>query len=97
MPVSQARVATSSASRYLTQLCKHWGHKFDVTYTSETGRVPFGPDRVCTFMAEPELLTMRIETADQDALARLEGVVVEHLKRFAFREDLGDIRWTRTA
>ena len=97
MSVSEARVATSSASRYLTQLCKHWSHKFDVTYTPEAGRVPFGPDRACTFKAEPELLLMRVEAADEDALTRLEGVVVEHLKRFAFREDLGEVQWTRTA
>ena len=38
---------------------------------------------------------MRIETADAEALNRMEGVVIEHLKRFAFREDLGEIHWTR--
>jgi hypothetical protein len=30
-------------------------------------------------------------------LERTQGVVIEHLKRFAFREDLGNVQWTRAA
>ena len=40
---------------------------------------------------------MRIEVADPETLDRMEAVVVDHLKRFAFREDFGDIAWTRKA
>ena len=29
---SQAQVRTEHASRYLQQLCKHWSHKFAVTF-----------------------------------------------------------------
>jgi uncharacterized protein len=39
---------------------------------------------------------MRAEAPDQDALERLQRVVVDHVKRFAFREDLGEVQWTRT-
>jgi uncharacterized protein len=95
MPISECHIATPLASKYLQQLCKHWSHKFSVTFTPQTGRVPFAPDRDCTFEATPETLTMRIKASDPDALARMESVVVDHLKRFSFREDLGDIRWTR--
>ena len=38
---------------------------------------------------------MRIDAPAGD-LARMEGVVVEHLGRFAFREAL-DVRWTPVA
>jgi hypothetical protein len=95
MPASECRIATASASKYLQQLCKHWSHNFSVEFTPEQGRIPFAPDRAATFEATPELLTMRIETADVEALNRMEGVVIEHLKRFSFREDLGEIHWTR--
>jgi len=95
MFVSEARVSTASASRYLQQICKHWSHKFAVEFTPEHGRVPFSPDRSCDFSASDETLTMRIQTADETTLERTQNVVVEHLKRFAFREDLGDIRWTK--
>lgn len=95
MHVSEAHVPTASASRYLQQICKHWSHKFPVEFTPETGRVPFSNDRRCEFSANADALTMRIEAADEATLERTQHVVVEHLKRFAFREDLGDIRWMR--
>jgi hypothetical protein len=41
----------------------------------------------------PKGWTFAIE-ADADALPRLQEVVIDHLKRFAFREDLGAPVWT---
>ena len=96
MRVSQAQIPTASASRYLQQLRKHWSHKFAVELTPEQGAIPFAADRRCLLQASPDRLTLRIEAADEAALARMEGVVADHLKRFAFREDLGDIAWRRT-
>lgn len=95
MHVSEAHVPTASASRYLQQICKHWSHKFPVEFTSESGCVPFSEDRRCDFSANADTLTMRIHASDEATLERTQHVVVEHLKRFAFREDLGEIRWTR--
>lgn len=97
MPTSLARVHTAEASRYLQQLCRHWSHKFPVENTAQRGTVPFGEDRVCTFEAEPDALVMRIATPDPVGLTRLENVVADHLARFAFRESLGDITWSRAA
>ena len=97
MPASQATVATTSASRYLQQLCKHWSHKFAVEFTPEQGKIPFDEARVCTLEASPEQLALRIEAADDATLERMQGVVIDHLKRFAFREDLGNVQWTRSA
>ncbi|GBU17760.1 MULTISPECIES: DUF2218 domain-containing protein [Methylobacterium] len=97
MPTSQARVPTAEASRYLQQLCRHWSHKFPVESDASHGRVPFGEDRVCTFDAEPDALLMRVATSDPAGLTRLENVVSDHLLRFAFREGLGDITWSRAA
>ena len=89
---SQAQIRTEHASRYLQQLCKHWSHKFAVSFDPTHGVVPFPTSR-CTFDATPDVLTLRIDAAPDD-LARMEGVVAEHLGRFAFREEL-DIRWTQ--
>ncbi len=91
---SDARVATEHASRYLQQLCKHWSHKFAVTFDPAHGVVPFG-EATCTFDATPEALLMRLEAAPGE-IARMEEVVTKHLERFAFREAL-DIRWARAA
>lgn len=38
---------------------------------------------------------MRIEAADEATLERTQNVVVDHLKQFAFREDLGEISWKK--
>ena len=95
MPASHATVTTTSASRYLQQLCKHWSHKFSVEFTPQQGVIPFDPTRVCRLEALPDRLALRIEAADDATLERMQGVVIEHLKRFAFREDFGEVQWER--
>ena len=96
MPSSQARVSTASASRYLQQVCKHWSHKFAVEFTPEKGHIPFSDGRMCNLEATPDILTLQAEAPDLEALERLQRVVVEHIRRFAFREDLGEVQWTPT-
>jgi hypothetical protein len=86
---SETRVPTALASRYLQQFCKHWGHKLPVEFTAEKGHVSFAADRAASFQVEPGVLVLRIEASDEDALRRMEGIVVNHLRRFTFREDLG--------
>src|ERR1700742_5355930 len=95
MPASHATISTASASRYLQQLCKHWSHKFAVEFTPERGTIPFDETRRCTLDASPERLALRIEAADDATLERTQGVVIDHLMRFAFREELGEVRWER--
>ncbi|MFN3348188.1 DUF2218 domain-containing protein [Pseudorhodoplanes sp.] len=95
MLMSEAQISTASASRYLQQLCKHWSHKFPVAFTADSGTIPFSEDRRCEVSASADALTMRIHAADEATLVRTQDVVIDHLKRFAFREDLGDVRWTR--
>lgn len=92
MPISQARVTTELASRYLQQLCKHFAHKLPVTFDPERGRIEFSIG-VCELTAAPGVLTMCAEAADDTALTQLEQVVARHLERFAFREP-PEIAWT---
>jgi hypothetical protein len=92
---SEARVATELPRRYLGQLCKHFQHKLPVELTETHGRVEFAMG-VCTLDAESVagVLLMRVEAADEAALAKLEDVVARHLERFAFREALA-VAWVR--
>ena len=94
MFTSEATVPTKSASRYLQQLCKHWSHKFAVEFNPQHGTIPFDASRACILDAADDHLTIRIEVADAATLERMQDVVADHLKRFAFREDIGDMRWT---
>lgn len=95
MPISRAYVPTTSGARYMTQLCKHWAHRLDVSYNETTGRIAFDEERRCVLHAAPEGLEIEVETVGDEQLARTQDTVVNHLKRFAFREELGDISWRR--
>lgn len=90
---SRASFETEHGSRYLQQLCKHWSHKFPVEFTPEKGEINLGEGRVCQLEANPAKLTMIAQAPDNDTLARLEGVIVKHVARFAFREEMGDVSW----
>lgn len=92
MATYSAEAKTENASRYLQQLCKHWSHKFEVTFDPQHGRIPFDADTVCLLDARQDRLDMCLEGADAERVAHLTGVVSDHLKRFAFREAL-EIEW----
>lgn len=82
-----ADVATPHAARYLGQLCKHFAHKLPgVDFTPTEGVVPFSIG-VARLRADEGALTIDLEAsaAEMDAL---KDVVVRHLVRFAFREEL---------
>lgn len=53
MHAIEAAIPTAEASRYLQQLCKHWSHKLDVSFTPNDGRVLFSEQSVCLLNAAP--------------------------------------------
>ena len=95
MAKSIAHVPTTSASRYLQQLCKHWGHKYPVDFDAKRGEIslPMGPVRM---QALDDTLDVELETEDAAGFDRFESVVAEHIQRFAFRETL-QFDWKRDA
>lgn len=93
MHQSQAIFSTGSASRYLQQLCKHWAHKFPVTYTPEQGEIDLGEGRLCRLAASSQSLTMQAVAPDEATLTRLQDVIVKHVARFAFREEMAGVEW----
>lgn len=95
MPASTARIATEHASKYLQQLCKHWSHRLAVEFDPADGLVNFDENRRCRFHAEAGQLDLRVETATDEELERTQGTVFNHLKRFAFREELAEPEWRR--
>ena len=87
MTTSRAHVQTASASRYLQQLGKHWGHKFPVEMTPEHATIdlPFGR---CTLDADAVQLTVDLAGSAEADMDKFEEVVAEHLQRFGHRETL---------
>lgn len=92
MPSSEARIPTEHASKYLQQLCKHFGHKIPATFDADKGHLTFEMGTTA-LAAEPDVLVLHNEAPDAVGLTRLEGVIASHLVRFAFREEL-KINWT---
>ena len=92
MPASTAIVPTTHASRYLQQLCKHWSHKFDVTFDANHGSIPL-PLGSAKLDAGAEALTVTCTVPEGGDLARLQQVVADHLDRFAFREAPLPFEW----
>ena len=88
---SSALVATAKASGYLQQLCKHFGHKIEVQFSSDAGRIVFDFG-VAELVAGADGLSMIATAHAAEDLARLCRVLASHLERFAFREDI-KIHW----
>jgi hypothetical protein len=92
---STARVPTAQGARYLQQLCKHWSHSLQVSFTAAEGSVTFPRegrgstwpgDARLRLRAAPDALECRLEASAAGQLEALKGVVARHLDRFAFRE-----------
>ena len=95
MVEATAAVPTTSGSKYLQQLCKHWSHNLTVEFDAEQGRVIFPRDaRGAEWAADGEVrfhaattrLDVTVVASSLEHLAALEGAVARHLDRFAFRE-----------
>ena len=92
--ISTAKIKTAHAGKYLVQLAKHWSHRFpDLTWNETRADIPF-PAGQCVVTSKENVLAISLTVPDEETASRLENVVAEHLKRFAFRESL-EIVWQR--
>ena len=92
MATSTTKVTTENAIRYLQQLCKHWSHKYDVTFDAHKGHISFGNGQLVDLTADAGVLSLAVTDVSSDATLVLNKVVEDHLRRFAFREQL-DFTW----
>lgn len=83
---------TRFASRYLTQLCKHFAHKVEASFDDATGRVALGtgPVRVS---ADEVRLTVEVSAPDDKTLVEARDIIDRHLVRFAHREGFEALNW----
>ena len=86
MFTSKATVTTNRASGYLQQLCKHFEHKIEVQFDTQTGQIKF-PFGSCVLAADQEVLELVVAAKSQPDLAKTCRVIASHLERFAFREN----------
>jgi hypothetical protein len=82
MTTSTATIATVEPARIILRLCKHWGHKFPVSYDDTQGRIEL-PSALCLLTAGEGTLTARLEGGPDTDLDRMEQVVADHAQRMA--------------
>ncbi|MCP4827041.1 MAG: DUF2218 domain-containing protein [Shimia sp.] len=85
--------STRHASKYLTQMCKHFAHKIDVAYDDTKGHCTF-PMGSATMLANSEQLCVEVKVSHTEDLIQVKHVIDVHLERFAFREDFKNMDWT---
>ncbi|MGQ3211389.1 MAG: DUF2218 domain-containing protein [Shinella sp.] len=84
---SKTAIPTEHASRYLQQLCKHFAHKRPVTFDEQAGEISFSVGD-CRLKAVGSALHIDLTAPSADDMEQLKDVVIRHLVRFAFREEL---------
>ena len=92
MTIMTGTFGTPNASKYLQQLCKHFGHKVEATYDETAGNValPCGDTNI-TATDTTLTVTIDLRTAEDDAQGKF--IIDSHLKKFAFREDFAEMDW----
>jgi|SRR3954469_8452142 hypothetical protein len=92
MPASHASVATEKPAPYMKQLCKHFGHKVDVTFDDQQGTIEFAMGRCDLDATQPGVLRLDVEAPDAEGLERTQQVIGSHLERFGRRDELS-VSW----
>jgi hypothetical protein len=93
MQRATAEVAIPTPARYMVRLCNHFAHRVAVQREAERARIEF-PNAPCSLVAGDGTLEIRIESADPQALDRLQEVIARHLKQVASGESV-EVNWTR--
>jgi hypothetical protein len=90
---SESRVVTEKPTPYMKQLCKHFGHKVEVSFDDERGSIAFAMGRCELDATQPGVLVMRATAQDDEALERTRSVIGSHLERFGRRGEL-TVSWS---
>ncbi|EPG36873.1 DUF2218 domain-containing protein [Acinetobacter colistiniresistens] len=81
---SSTNITTTEGKRISKRLVNHWKHKFEVLETEIDSKI-FMPTATVTLTPQEQHLTVLIENQQED-VARLEQVVIDHLNRMAQQE-----------
>jgi hypothetical protein len=93
MPSTKGYYKTENASKYLQQLCKHFGHKVDVSFDADKGWAAFEMG-TAQMNADADGLTVTCAVKDVASIQSVHHVIDSHLTKFAFREETHSMDWT---
>ncbi len=84
---AEARIATTEASRYLTELAEAWVHTYAVRFDALTAEVEL-PGAELAMTADGDSLSLRLAGSDEEQFEAAKQSVASHVDRIAMR-DLG--------
>ncbi|APE42369.1 hypothetical protein BOO69_02280 [Sulfitobacter alexandrii] len=92
MTILTGTFETPNASKYLQQLCKHFGHKIETEFTKTEGTCHFdmGP---AYMKADDRELRVSFELDGPQSEDAARDVIDRHLEKFAFREEFNGMQW----
>ncbi len=90
--ISKTHIATDNGASYIGKLCRHFVHKIETAYTTDSGRAVFPGGGICDMLAKDGELIFIISAADRTGADKIKGVIERHLLKFAYRENL-EIHW----
>lgn len=91
--VGTAVFRTGKASRYIAQLCKHFAHKVEASFSETEGRADL-PGSLLLLRATPETLEIELRSDSLKEFTKGRYIVEDHIVRFAFREKLYCLNWS---
>ena len=100
MLIAEASVVTERSGRSLVQLCQHLSKvgrahpqlQAHVDWSDDRGQISFDWGR-CTLRADPGVLSLRAEAADEEGLHRLQQRIGDRLEQVGRRDRL-TVTWT---
>lgn len=99
---SEARVPTPNATRYATQVGKHWQHNMTVTiedgivtivFPRDARGAEWPGDAIVTLSNQAECLVCTIDATAPEQRDGLKSAIERHVDRFAFREGTLSYNW----
>jgi uncharacterized protein len=82
---AKARIATTEASRYLTELAEAWVHTYSVRYDALTAEVEL-PGVELAMTADGDSLSLRLAGSDEEHFETAKQSVARHVDRIAMRD-----------
>ncbi len=89
---SQSQFTTETPEKYLVQMCKHFAHKVETTYSNTEGKVDF-PCGKAEFFVDENNLIFKVSAENSENLNKSKSIIESHIIIFAFREKLERLEW----
>ena len=89
---ASTHIPTAEAAKYILKLCRHFAHKVPAEFTEHDGQVRFAQGQ-CVMNAEPQGLSIYLQSPQEDGIRAMQFIIDDHLQRFVRFETLS-YQWT---